>query len=287
MRQEEYNRVRAKLLAGNGSNLIDLEKEITDAILNQLLARALDIKNDFDAAAELKPFWENYAPLQRGHKPRGDSLPWGEVGEKVLEGHLYAMLPRAFPSVRFIGLPYGPEIRGATDRAFIQIDVKSTGPNDNPDEVVSSPNQVTGDGLCDAKGRMVNSKVAVKGPRRTMEFLPELAPFYILGDSVLPTVTLYLKSVYSVRDLGDQPLDHLELICVPNGLLLFAGPKWASIVPKLLTPGKDEQHVVRKRTRIKLYPLASIAKWRCTQIKYDNGNVCLVQREPADDLFKR
>ena len=57
--------------------------------------------------------------------------------------------------LRFPGIPYGHDVRFLTDEAFIQIDVKSTGPTDDADEVVSSPNQVTGDGFQDSfAGRM-------------------------------------------------------------------------------------------------------------------------------------
>lgn len=105
----------------------------------------------------------------------------------------------------------------------------------------------------------------------TREFQPELAPFYIVDGEVIPTLTYYLKIVYSVKSLGAQPLEYLELICVPNGLALFDGPNLNKNVSGLLTPGKDEVKVARKRTRIKLDPLAKLDSWRCQKIKYKEG----------------
>jgi hypothetical protein len=270
MNSAEYELARSNLLANNCQQLLDLEKNVTAALLESILAVATNIKKDFDAATTLKPFWDRYAPVQRGHKPRGEAFPWGEVGEKVVEGHLYSVMPTVFEEVRFIGVPYGHDIRFATKDAFIHIDAKSTGPTDNQDEVVSSPNQVTGNGLLTTDGSVYNEPTEMKGPRVTREFLPELAPFYIVDGKVLPTLTYYLKIVYSVQALGEQPLEYLELICVPNGLALFDGPNLLAEVKGLLTPGKDERKVVRKRTRIKLNPLAELDNWRCQKIKFGN-----------------
>ena len=147
---------------------------------------------------------------------------------------------------------------------------KSTGPTDNANEVVSSPNQVTGNGKLDLNGNVFNDPVEMRGPRVTRAFQPELSPFCIIDGVILPVLTFYLKIVYSVRTLGDQPLEYLELVCVPNGLALFDGPRLNESVTGLLTPGKDETTVVRKRTRIKLNPLAVLDPWRCQKIKFNN-----------------
>lgn len=269
MTPETYRSMRQALLSEGCQGLISLEEESTKVLATNLLKIALEIKKDFDRAAELMPFWSRYAPIQRGHKPRGEAFPWGEVGEKVLEGHLYSLAPRIFQNVQFTGLPYGHDIRFMTDRAFIHIDVKSTGPTDNADEVVSSPNQVTGTGRLGEDNCVYNDIVEIKGARSASQFLPELAPFYIIDEQVFPTLTFYLKLVYSVRSLGNQPLEYVELICVPNGLMLFDGPNLNQKVKSLLTPGKDELKVIRKRTRIKLTPLAQLSPWRCQQIRFD------------------
>lgn len=268
---KKYNDARSFLLSDNCSALLKLEQETTQNLIDNILKVAGNIKSDFDKATELKPFWERYAPVQRGHKPRGEAFPWGEVGEKVVEGHLYSLMPQIFNNVRFIGVPYGHDIRFTTDNAFIHIDAKSTGPTDNAEEVVSSPNQVTGNGRLDDDGRMFNEVAEMRGSQVTRNFQPELAPFYIIDGQVIPTLTYYLKIVYSVKSLGEQPLEYLELISVPNGLALFDGPNLNNNVRGLLTPGKDEVKVVRKRTRIKLDPLAELDNWRCQKIKFDNG----------------
>ncbi len=98
-----------------------------------------------------------------------------------------------------------------------------------------------------------------------MAFQPELPPFYILEERVLLCLTYFLKVVYAVQAMGNQPLDYLELACVPNGLLLFDGPKYAS-TQGLLIPGKDEKDHPKKRTRVRLAPLAQLASWRSIKI---------------------
>lgn len=271
MNKQQYDLARTQLLNDECKELLQLEKDTTELLINSIAAVAARIKADFDKATELKPFWERYAPVQRGHKPRGEAFPWGEVGEKVVEGHLYSIMPNIFEGVRFLGVPYGHDIRFMTNNAFIHIDAKSTGPTDNAEEVVSSPNQVTGNGKLDNEGRVYNEVVEMKGPQVTREFQPELAPFYIVDGKVIPTLTYYLKIVYSVKSLGEQPLEYLELISVPNGLALFDGPNLNKNVRGLLTPGKDEIKVVRKRTRIKLDPLSELDSWRCHKIKFDKG----------------
>ena len=271
MNKQQYDLARTQLLNDECKELLQLEKDTTELLINSIAAVAARIKADFDKATELKPFWERYAPVQRGHKPRGEAFPWGEVGEKVVEGHLYSIMPNIFERVRFLGVPYGHDIRFMTNNAFIHIDAKSTGPTDNAEEVVSSPNQVTGNGKLDNEGRVYNEVAEMKGPQVTREFQPELAPFYIVDGKVIPTLTYYLKIVYSVKSLGEQPLEYLELISVPNGLALFDGPNLNKNVRGLLTPGKDEIKVVRKRTRIKLDPLSELDSWRCQKIKFDKG----------------
>jgi Restriction endonuclease BglI len=194
----------------------------------------------------------------------------GEVGEKVVEAHLYSMLDQVFTQLRFPGIPYGHDVRFLTDRAFVQIDVKSTGPTDNPNEIVASPNQVTGDGLF-VKGLVQNSLQKVRGQRRKMKFRPELSPFISLGNTIYPVATFYVKVIYTAPSKGNQPLEYLELVCVPNGLLMFDGPKFHANTKGLLIPGKDETDVKRKRTRIRLDPLATLARWRCIRLTPHDG----------------
>ena len=103
-----------------------------------------------------------------------------------------------------------------------------------------------------------------------MVFQPELPPFYVLNNRPLVCLTYFLKAVYEVKSIGDQPLKYLEVACVPNGLLMFDKPQLAR-TPGLLIPGKDEQTYLKKRTRVRLEPLANLHDWRCIQIvKVDN-----------------
>jgi len=262
---DSYIQIRCSLLK-DPNTIIAIEKKYMELLFSEIEKGALKIQKDFNTAMKLTPFWLRYAPRQRGHKPRGDALPWGEVGEKVLEPHLLCIIVNTFKDISFPGLPFGHDIRFKTDDVFIHMDVKSTGPTDNVDEVVCSPNQVSGDGVrCDEEG-ILNSKVTVTGPSRTMEFQPELPPFYFLEGQTVLTLTYYLKCVYSVKELGDQPLSYLEFVCVPNGLIMFDGPRYAFTVSGLLTPGKDIKDSKHKRTRIKLNPLAKACPWRCKKI---------------------
>ncbi len=220
------------------------------------------ISSDFDAAARLLPFWINYPPEQRGRQPRGDSIPWSEVGETSIGANVVRSLIAVFPDLLFPGLPSGADIRFMTGDALVHFDIKLTGPNDRPDEIVASPNQISGDGAGWRNGAFLNSKVSVKGKRATMEFQPELPPFYIYDQKTLPCLTFFLKGVYVVEGIGIQPVDYLEVSCVPNGLLLFDGPKYADHYPGLLIPGKDEHAKKKKRTRVRLEPLGRVAAWR-------------------------
>ena len=271
MNKKQYDYARKLLLRDRCKALLQLEKDTADLLAKSMLKVASKIKVDFDKASELKPFWEQYAPVQRGYKPRGEAFPWGEVGEKVVEGYLYSLALTIFKNVRFIGLPYGHDIRFVTDSAFIHVDAKSTGPTDNAEEIVSSPNQVTGNGKLDATGKVYNEIAEMKGTQVTRAFQPELAPFYIIDRRIIPTLTYYLKIVYSVQSPGNQPLEYLELICIPNGLALFDGPSFSKHVKGLLVPGKDEIKVTRKRTRIKLDPLVRLGEWRRQKIKFNHG----------------
>lgn len=268
----QYNQFRKQFIADTNS-IIDIEQFYFHKIFNELVSNASKIKQDFDETINIKDFWYRYAPRQRGHKPRGTSLPWGEVGEKVLDAYMYKIILSIFPEARFIGLPYGHDVRFVTDNVFVHLDIKSTGPTDNADEVVSSPNQVTGDGRYYDEYGIQNAQVSVIGPSRNMVFQPELPPFYIIDNKPFIALTFYLKCVYKVIEVGHQPLDYLELISVPNGLLMFDTLNYAQNIKGLLTPGKDILSAEHKRTRIKLNPLAEIANWRCQKIVFDdNGN---------------
>ena len=259
-----YFAVRTELLKEEQNRILAIEQKHMDFLLDVVMSAANDIYKDFSQAMELQPFWINYPPIQRGRAPRGTSIPWGEVGEKTISACLIRAISLKAPSITFPGLPLGGDIRFATQDALTHFDLKLTGPNDNPDEIVASPHQIAGDGRFWRDG-VVNSPVLVTGQKAQMSFQPELPPFYILEQRILLCLTYFLKVVYTVQAMGNQPLDYLELACVPNGLLLFDGPKYA-LTPGLLIPGKDEKDHPKKRTRVRLAPLAAIAPWRSIKV---------------------
>jgi hypothetical protein len=262
--ETSYFSVRSELLHEQ-ARIVALEEKYTKYLLEVTMSAASSIYEDFSQAMELRPFWENYQPVQRGRSPRGTSVPWGEVGEKTISACLVRAISLKNPSITYPGLPLGGDIRFATSDALVHFDIKLTGPNDNPNEIVVSPHQISGDGHSWHDG-VVNSPVKVVGPKAIMNFQPELPPFYILGGRTLVCLTYFLKVVYEVHDVGIQPLRHLELICAPNGLLLFDGPQYAQ-TRGLLIPGKDIKKHPKKRTRIRLDPLSFIADWRCIKIE--------------------
>lgn len=269
---DDYISARNNIIIRNSDFIIQEELRVMKLLVERIASKYINIKNDFDNAHVTKKYWDIYAPIQRGYKPRNEAYPWGEVGEKVIEGHLYSSLNELFEDIRFPGIPYGHDLRFSTSSSFVHLDVKSTGPTDNHNEVVSSPNQVTGNGLIGQDGRIYNEEVNMSGLRITRKFRPELAPFYLIDNKIIPVLTYYVKVVYDVISPGEQPLKYIELICVPNGIPMFVSPNYNNLYPGILTPGKDEVGVLRKRTRIKLTPLASIDNWRCQKIYLDDSN---------------
>ena len=121
-----------------------IEENYSDILLNDiLLPSAENIYKDFsERALKLVPFWKNYPPEQRGRQPIGNSTPWLELGEKTIGSNIIAKLSSRFNDIIFPGLPTGGDIRFATDNVYVHLDIKLTGPNDNPNEVVVPPNQV-------------------------------------------------------------------------------------------------------------------------------------------------
>ncbi|MCV9880136.1 BglI family type II restriction endonuclease [Brenneria izbisi] len=107
---------------------------------------------------------------------------------------------------------------------------------------------------------------------------PEISPFYLIDNKIIPVLTYCIKVVYDVVSPGNQPLKYIELICVPNGMPFFVSPNYNLSFSGILTPGKDEVYVERKRTRIKLNPLSLIADWRCQKIYINNSGSVRVSK---------
>jgi hypothetical protein len=252
--------VLRKSVVENLERVIDIEQHYMLYLTSIVKAAAPQIVADFDRAMDLLPFWINYQPRQRGRASSNTSIPWSEVAETAIGANIIRAITSGDVPVTFPGLPAGADIRFATKDALIHFDVKVTGPNDRSDEVVASPNQISGDGIAWKDG-LINARVKVQGLRASMDFQPELAPFYVMENRIILCLTYFLKGVYTVGKLGHQPISYFELVCVPNGLLLFDGPLFAS-TKGLLIPGKDEKNFTKKRVRIRLEPLGQIAEWR-------------------------
>lgn len=264
--ESDYFATRTELLRDEQETILYLEHKYMFELLAIVRSVAEAIHLDFQDAVELRPFWINYAPRQRGRAPKDESIPWGDMGEKTIIARLGRAIATKYPELTHPGVPVGGDSRLATSDALIHLDIKLTGPNDNPNEIVASPYQISGDGARWENG-VVNSRQIVKGPRATGEFQPQLPPFYVLKGKTLLCATYFLKAVYTVLEKGNQPLQHLELVCVPNGLLLFDGPQYAANTKMLLIPGKDEKKKTgEKRVRVRLDPLASLADWRSIKL---------------------
>lgn len=271
--EEQYFEYRQELLS-NPDELIKLEKDFTEILLNEVILPISDnIHKDFSIRPQqLVPFWKNYPPEQRGRQPKGTSIPWLELGEKTTSSNIIGQLAKVFPDITYAGLPTGGDIRFTTGNFYIHLDIKLTGPNDNPNEVVVPPNQVSGDGEIWNDGVLNNSHPIVyltssKKGQVNYNFQPKLPPIYILDNQPLICLTFFLETVYEVESLGMHPLKYLELSCVPNGLLLFETKKYCNL-PGLLIAGKDDKTKAddTKRIRIRLKPLAKIDNWRSIKI---------------------
>lgn len=260
----------------NPQKLIDIEREYMGILLEIVKGAAPHIHREFARPKDLFPFWINYSPRQRGRSASGDAVPWGDMGEKVVSGYFSKVLSETLPSITFPGSPIGADVRFATEDALIHFDFKLTGPNDRDDEIVASPNQISGDGAEWQDGGVKNTSHLVVGPKGgRMNFEPTLPPLYELDGRPLICLTFFLEVVYKVQEFGDQPLQHLELACVPNGLLMFQGPDYATNYNGLLIPGKDDRTKLEgKRVRVRLDPLARIASWRSVIV------------EPSSDTWK-
>lgn len=263
--QADYYHLRNHYLQ-NPQLILDLEQHYMLFLYEAVFSCAPRIAIDFNRAMDLMPFWINYPPLQRGRAPSGAAIPWLEVGESVIGAHLIRAIAELNPNVAYPGLPSGSDIRFMTQDALVHLDIKVTGPNDKADEIVASPNQLSGDGASWQNSGVVNSPVQVFGSRANMIFQPELVPFYQLEGKLLACLTYFLKGVYAVEAVGSQPLDYLELVCVPNGLLSFTGVNYNETQKGLFIPGKDISQFQKKRVRVRMRPLQEIAEWRRKRI---------------------
>lgn len=287
---EMYNRARLALLQ-RPDYVIATESLLATTVAETTQGDISEIARDFNEASYLYPFWQQYPPDNRGREPRGDQFPWIEVGEHVITAKLTRLLATRF-ELRDPGLPTGADARfllrsldirdatqGLTDAAWLMIDIKSVGPRDDAAHTVLSHNQVSGDGLWRNMNHGVENRVIrAAGRVASHDFHPSIAPIYVLSDgTVALTVIVAVKPVYAMLALQTQgqvqgqPLERIDVITIPNGLLLMENPRYTRQYPGLFFPGKDDKgkNPSKMRARISFQLLRQIADWRVKSIAVD------------------
>lgn len=288
-RQLQFQRYKeaSELFATHPERLIAVEEFVAKHMSDLIRQGSQEIWEDYNEASFLFPFWQNYPPSNRGRKPKGDQIPWIEVGEHVIGRKLTRWLAKDF-GVRDCGIPTGADERFVlsskslrerlivTDSCWVFVDIKSVGPRDDSDHAVMSHNQITGDGTwSEVDGGTRNQPIIALGKRRQHEFHCAIPPIYILSDgTVVPVVTVIIKPVYGMKTVeGDngQPLERITIATVPNGILLARNPGYLSVYPGLFFPGKDKQSTKpdKVRARVSFKHLREIAAWRVTSISQD------------------
>lgn len=283
-----YNSARNYFIARPNA-LIELERFLTNHIVSLVQSNLAEIKNDYNEASYLYPFWENYPPEDRGRQPIMDQYPWLEVGEHAIGAKLPRLLVNSF-DVRDTGIPTGADQRfvissknileatqGFTNSAWLFIDIKSVGPRDDQDHTVMSHNQVSGDGTWEnSQAGVRNSILQAIGARASHDFHASIPPIYVLSDgTIAPVVIIALKPVYqmlqanhsNIRNNG-QPLERIDVASIPNGLLLTQNPNYLNTYRGILFPGKDDKSKdTRKlRVRVSFSLLKEIHPWRVESI---------------------
>ncbi len=291
-RKNQFNtyNIARNYFINNPVYLIELEKFLTNHLFSIINANIHEIKQDYNEASYLYPFWKNYPPEDRGRQPIKDQYPWIEVGEHAIGSKLSRLLDSSF-RVRDTGLPTGSDQRfiltddeissatgNFTNSAWLFVDIKSVGPRDDQHHTVMSHNQVSGDGIwVNPVDGVKNSILQATGARASHDFHASLPPIFVLSDgTIAPLVMIALKPVYQMlqnniagtRNDG-QPLERIDIACIPNGLLLTQQPNYLGIYNGLLFPGKDDKSKdPRKlRARVNFEILENIAPWRVQTIQ--------------------
>jgi Restriction endonuclease BglI len=71
--EAEYFAIRTELLRNEGAGIVALERKYMEFLRDVIVDAAPDMYRDFCQAIELKSFWVNYPPIQRGRAPRRGS----------------------------------------------------------------------------------------------------------------------------------------------------------------------------------------------------------------------
>jgi len=142
-----------------------------------------------------------------------------------------------------------------------------------------SHNQISGSG--DWKKQSTGIKNAVMratGKRVKHPFHSSIPPIYILSDgTIAPVVNIALKPVYKMLSLdergadGGQPLERIEVIAIPNGILLDVNPGYLKKFPGLFFPGKDDKtkNPLKVRSRVDFAILREIDEWRVRTVLFE------------------
>lgn len=270
--------------------IIELERFFSEYFYDLINNNRLEIEEDYNEASYLYPFWENYPPDERGRQPIGDQYPWIEVGEHVLGGKIPRLMGEHF-KIRDYGLPTGPDERfvvesddissitdGFINSCWLFIDIKSVGPRDDQDHTVMSHNQISGNGLWETyESGITNDTLIARGRRTYHEFYCTIPPVYILNNlNPVLVIHIVIKPVYKMLGLHigsnglGQPLNRIDIITIPNGILLTVNPNYLNSYPHLLFPGKDDKgkNPRKVRARISFAILRNIANWRIQSVKF-------------------
>lgn len=269
------------------NKIIEVEKFVMNEILHFIDLHKPEIVKDYNEASYLYSFWKNYPPEDRGRQPIHDQYPWIEVGEQVFGNKLSRYFNANF-LVRDAGLPSGAddrciissprikEILGITDSVWVFIDIKSAGPRDDFEHAVMSPYQISGSGeWATVDSGVVNAPIIAQGKRVSHDFLCSLSPIYVLSEkTIVPLATFVIKPVYDMlkadcteKTIG-QPLNHIKVASIPNGLLLTRNPNYMKSSPSLFFPGKDDKskNPPKVRARVSFDELRNIDSWRVKKI---------------------
>jgi len=202
--------------------------------------------------------------------------------ETKFEGILYKISDSGIPDLKvleFLTSSFADvtlnQILKITDSVWVFIDIKSAGPRDNFEHAVMSPYQISGSGdWNDINKGMINQPIPAQGKRVQHDFLCSLSPIYVLSDkTVAPLASFIIKPIYGMLEEGGQPLEHIKIASIPNGILLTKNPNYLNIHKGLFFPGKDdkEKDLRKIRARIDFNILKGIDNWRVIDVDISRG----------------
>ena len=103
----QYNRARNYFIQ-NPNQLIEVEHHIVNLVNHTIAYNLEEIKKYYNEASYLYPFWAEYQPVKRGRDPRGDQVPWIEVGEHAVGEKINRFISSQY-RIAEVGLPSGAD----------------------------------------------------------------------------------------------------------------------------------------------------------------------------------